>query len=99
MFGLGAGEIIVVLVIALIFIGPKKLPELAKGLGRGIREFQKAKDEVMNEVNKTAAEAELAEVEAEVISRSEKAHTENDAAKENSKSNPVEENSKKEHSS
>ena len=42
MFGLGFGELILILLIALIFIGPKKLPELAKGLGQGIREFQKA---------------------------------------------------------
>jgi TatA/E family protein of Tat protein translocase len=42
MFGLGFGELVLVLLIALIFIGPKKLPELAKGLGQGIREFQKA---------------------------------------------------------
>ena len=42
MFGLGAAEIIVILVLALIFIGPKKLPELAKGLGKGIRDFQNA---------------------------------------------------------
>jgi sec-independent protein translocase protein TatA len=42
MFGLGLGEILVVLLIALIFIGPKKLPELAKGLGKGIRDFQNA---------------------------------------------------------
>jgi TatA/E family protein of Tat protein translocase len=41
-FGLGFGELIVVGIIALIFIGPKKLPELAKGLGQGIREFQNA---------------------------------------------------------
>ncbi|MBI2520211.1 MAG: twin-arginine translocase TatA/TatE family subunit [Bdellovibrio sp.] len=45
MFGLGAGEMILVGVIALIFIGPKKLPELARGLGQGLREFQKAKDD------------------------------------------------------
>ncbi len=42
MFGLGMGEILVVMVVALIFIGPKKLPELAKGLGKGMREFQNA---------------------------------------------------------
>ncbi len=42
MFGLGAGEILIVLALALIFIGPKKLPGLAKGLGKGMREFQDA---------------------------------------------------------
>ena len=42
MFGLGFGELILIFVIALIFIGPKKLPELAKGLGQGLKEFQKA---------------------------------------------------------
>lgn len=42
MFGLGAGEILIILVIALLFIGPKKLPELAKNLGKGIRDFQNA---------------------------------------------------------
>ena len=51
MFGLGAGEILVIGVIALIFIGPKKLPELARGLGRGIKEFQKAKNDLLDEVN------------------------------------------------
>jgi len=50
MFGLGAGEILVIGILALIFIGPKKLPELAKGLGRGIREFQKAKNEILDDV-------------------------------------------------
>ncbi len=51
MFGLGAGELAIIGVAALIFIGPKKLPELAKGLGKGIREFQKAKDDIKDQIN------------------------------------------------
>lgn len=52
MFGLGAGELFLIFIIALLFLGPKKLPELAKGLGQAVREFQKARDEMMNEMNK-----------------------------------------------
>ena len=52
MFGLGAGELFLIFIIALLFLGPKKLPELAKGLGQAVREFQKARDEMMNEINK-----------------------------------------------
>ena len=66
MFGLGAGEILVIGVIALIFIGPKKLPELARGLGRGIREFQKAKDDLMDEVNAAELADEQKKIEEEI---------------------------------
>lgn len=55
MFGLGFGELVLIFLIALIFIGPKKLPELAKGLGKGIREFQNAakgfSDQMQDNVN------------------------------------------------
>ena len=51
MFGLGAGELLIIFVFALLFIGPKKLPELAKGLGKSLREFQKAKDDLMADIN------------------------------------------------
>lgn len=52
MFGLGAGELLLIFVIAILFLGPKKIPELAKGLGQAVREFQKARDDMMNEINK-----------------------------------------------
>lgn len=42
MFGLGATELIVILVIALVIFGPGKLPELGSALGRGIRDFRKS---------------------------------------------------------
>jgi sec-independent protein translocase protein TatA len=42
MFGLGIGELLVVLVIVMIIFGAGKLPELGEGLGRGIRSFRKA---------------------------------------------------------
>ncbi len=43
-------EIILILTLALIFFGAKKLPELARGLGQGMREFKKASREVTNEI-------------------------------------------------
>src|SRR6266536_6480676 len=49
-FNLGGGEIILILAVVLILFGAKKLPELAKGLGQGIKEFKKATKEVTDEV-------------------------------------------------
>jgi sec-independent protein translocase protein TatA len=51
LFNLGGGEIILILALVLILFGAKKLPELAKGLGTGIKEFKKATREVSEEVN------------------------------------------------
>jgi sec-independent protein translocase protein TatA len=45
MFGLGIGEMVVILVIVLIIFGAGKLPELGEGLGKGIRNFRKAATE------------------------------------------------------
>jgi TatA/E family protein of Tat protein translocase len=53
MFGLGLGEILVIFIIALVFVGPKRLPELARGLGKGIFEFQKAMQSMKDELNKS----------------------------------------------
>ena len=51
---LGAMEITIILVVVLLLFGGKKLPELAKGLGKGIKEFKKAKNDVSEEINKAA---------------------------------------------
>jgi len=50
-FNLGGGEIVLILLLVLILFGAKKIPELAKGLGQGIKEFKKATNEVTNELH------------------------------------------------
>jgi len=51
MFGLGMSEVILILAVALIVIGPKKLPEVAKGFGKGYAEFRKYMNEFKDAVN------------------------------------------------
>ncbi len=50
LFNLGGGEVFLILAVVLVLFGAKKLPELAKGLGQGIKEFKKATREVTDEV-------------------------------------------------
>ena len=56
MFGLGTTEMILILVVVLFFFGAKKLPELARGLGKGIREFKDASREVKDNIEKAVQE-------------------------------------------
>jgi sec-independent protein translocase protein TatA len=52
MFGLGVGELVLVVLILMLFFGPKKLPQLGKGIGEAIREFKKAGSELRSDSEK-----------------------------------------------
>lgn len=61
MFGIGMPEMVIIMVIALIVMGPQKLPELARSLGKGLAEFKRASNDFrrsMDEESKIADEKE-----------------------------------------
>ncbi len=53
---IGMWEAILIMAVLLIFFGAKKLPEMAKGLGQGIREFKKASNEITNDLTRAIDE-------------------------------------------
>lgn len=53
---LGAPELILILVVVLLLFGAKKIPDLARGLGRGIREFKDASREIKREIETDPAD-------------------------------------------
>jgi Tat protein translocase TatB subunit len=59
MFGIGMTELLVILVIGLVVLGPKKLPELARSLGRGLAEFRRASTDMRREFMDVAEEAKI----------------------------------------
>ena len=66
MFGIGVPEMVVILVVALIVLGPKRLPEVARALGKGLAEFRKVTGDVNRELEaaRSMIEAEAREHEA-----------------------------------
>lgn len=59
MFGIGMPELLVIAVVALIVVGPKKLPDIAKALGKGLFEFRKATDSATETIKETLKTDEL----------------------------------------
>lgn len=58
MFGIGLPELIIIMVVALLVVGPSKLPELAKSIGKALSEFRKMADEVKETIEEEITETE-----------------------------------------
>lgn len=56
--GLGGGEVVLILLVFIMFFGAKSIPGIARGLGKGIREFKNATGAIQREINQSIYEAE-----------------------------------------
>lgn len=52
----GWGELLIIMLFVLIFFGAKKIPEIARGMGKGIREFKDATKEIKDEIKEGASD-------------------------------------------
>ena len=75
MFGVGVPELVVIFLVALVILGPKQLPEVAKFLGKALGEFRRATDEISAEFNSAKAMLEEEVRQAERAAQEEKLKT------------------------
>jgi sec-independent protein translocase protein TatA len=59
---ISGSEIFIVLLVVLLLFGSKKIPEVAKGLGKGLREFRRATDEIKKEINDNEVAKDIKEI-------------------------------------
>lgn len=59
---ISGSEIFIILLVILLLFGSKKIPEVAKGLGKGMREFKKATDEIKKEINDNEISKDIKEI-------------------------------------
>ena len=53
---IGFGELLLIIIVLIVFFGPKKIPDIAQSIGKGIREFKRAMKDVQDEVTKSVNE-------------------------------------------
>tara|TARA_Y100001934_G_C11987147_1_gene601395 strand:- start:66 stop:326 length:261 start_codon:yes stop_codon:yes gene_type:complete len=58
-FNISGGEIVVILLLVIMFFGANRIPEIARGIGKGIREVRNATEDIKNEINKTSEGSDL----------------------------------------
>lgn len=82
LFGLGGFEIILIFLVIIMLFGSKSLPDLAKGIGKGYREFKKATDEIKSEIKNESdkIEDEIEEYKREISAESYKRYLEGDSS-------------------
>ena len=66
MFGIGMPELLLILAVALIVVGPKKLPNLAKNLGKGLSEFRRATDEIKSSIVENDTYKDITEIKSSI---------------------------------
>ena len=66
MGSIGMPELLVIFVVVLMLFGSKRLPELARGLGKGLREFKKAANDIRNELDTAPLQDEVRKIESEI---------------------------------